>query len=227
MLNYAQEQSVIERVLAGMDVHQATADMLGVSRFHAKTINFMLIYGGGIDKLASMLKLSWEDAKRAREDYFRKLPRIAAFVQRVRDTAGRRGYLYNWFGRYYTFDNPESVYTTAPNWLIQGGCSDVLKIAMIRCHEYLQQRGAFSRIVLNVHDEIVFELEKGELHYARELVSIMENVYMGGALKLTAGPAFSWKSLADKEDGFPVYSKHHPHEEMHDGQGDEASAAAR
>lgn len=204
MLNYAGEQSIIDLVLGGLDVHQATADLLGISRYRAKQINFMLIYGGGNQKLADLLGCTYAEAQQAIKDYFAKLPKISAFVQQVRRVATERGVLRNWYGRRYVFDNPDWIHTTAPNHLIQGGCADVLKIALIRCHEYLQQRGAFSRIVLNVHDEIVFELEKGELHYARDLVEIMEGVYTTGALKLTAGAAFSWRSLADKEDGFPV-----------------------
>lgn len=203
MLEYADEDSVIARVLSGLDVHSATAESLGVSRFQAKTINFMLIYGGGNGKLASSLKCSWEEAKAKRALYFEKLPKIARFVELVRAVAYERLTLHNWFGRRYTFAFPDMTYTTAPNWLIQGGCSEVLKKALILTHAYLKEHCTHSRIVLNVHDEIVFEMHKSELHHCRALVEIMETVYPFKKLKLTAGPAYSWKSLADKVDGYP------------------------
>lgn len=204
MLEYAEEMSVIDMVNAGLDVHQATADLLGVSRFEAKTINFMLIYGGGIAKLAEALQCSWADAKAKREFYFGRLPKICKLIERVRQVAGERGILYNWFGRRYTFAGPDMVHTTAPNWLIQGGCADILKIALIQGHNFLAEKRARSRIVLNIHDEIDLELHKDELELASQFVHIMENVYPSKLLKLTAGPAFSWRSLADKSDGYPT-----------------------
>lgn len=204
MLEYAEESLLIALVNGGLDVHQATADLLGVTRFEAKTINFMLIYGGGIGKLAAALGISWAEAKQRYQAYFRQLPKICALIEQVRAVAGQRGVLYNWFGRRYTFAGPDMVYTTAPNWLIQGGCADILKIALIRCHNFLRDEKARSRIVLNIHDEIVFELHRSELWIAPKLVEIMEAVYPGKHLKLTAGPAWSPRSLADKLDGYPV-----------------------
>jgi DNA polymerase-1 len=203
MLEYAREQSIIDLVLGGMDVHTATAQTLGVSRFQAKTINFMLIYGGGVEKLAGMLKCSWDEAKAKRADYFKKLPKIGAFIERVRAKASDELTLFNWYGRRYTFAHADMTYTTAPNWLIQGGCADILKLAMIRCDAHLTKKRARSRMVLNVHDEIVFELHKNELELAPELANIMATTYPHQLLPLTVGPAYSWRSLADKEDGFP------------------------
>ena len=201
MLDYAQETSLIELVLGGMDVHSATAQMLGVTRFRAKTINFMLIYGGGIAKLATTLGISWAEAKEVYKLYFARLPNITSLVNDVREIAGKTLAIHNWFGRRYTFENADMVHTTAPNWLIQGGCADILKIALIRCDKFLE--GYKSRIVLNIHDEIVFELHKSEFDLAPELVKIMESIYPSKSLPLTAAPAYSWKSLADKLDGFP------------------------
>lgn len=204
MLEYAKETSIIEQVLAGVDVHTATAETLAVSRFQAKTINFMLIYGGGVQKLADTLRISFKDAQDARKLYFSKLPNIGRFINTVRAVASDRLSLFNWYGRRYTFLNRDMTYTTAPNWLIQGGCAEVLKKALIQCYWFLRYTEAKSRIVLNVHDEIVFELHETELHLAPHLVSIMEAVYPHKLLKLTAGPAFSWRSLADKTDGYPT-----------------------
>jgi len=203
MLCYADETEVIAAVLAGLDVHSATAEILGIGRYDAKQINFMLIYGGGDGKLAAMLRCTVQEAKSKRLHYFAKLPKIASFVQRVRAKASDTLTLFNWYGRRYTFAHPDMTYTTAPNWLIQGGCAEVLKIALNRCLAFLQARKARSRIVLNVHDEIVFEIHHAEFELAPLLVEIMEAAYVPRQLTLTAGPSWSAKSLADKIKGFP------------------------
>jgi DNA polymerase-1 len=204
LLNYAMEDALIDLVLGGLDVHAATAQMLGISRYRAKTVNFMLVYGGGIGKLAATLGITWAEAQEVYRLYFSRLPRITELVQAIRYAASSTGSTYNWLGRVYTFDNPDSVHTTAPNWLIQGGCADVLKICLIRCDEFLHREKAKSRLILNIHDEPVFELHKSELELAHPIVKIMESVYTTGRLPLTAGAAYSWKSLADKEKGVPV-----------------------
>jgi DNA polymerase I len=206
MLEYAEEMGVIKAVLGGQDVHAATAEMLGLKRYDAKQINFMLIYGGGVGKLAEMTNRTWNEAKDVMKLYFSRLPKISAFVEAVRRKASRDLRIFNWFGRVYTFDDPDMTHTTAPNWLIQGGCAEVLKKSLIACHGYLTALKLQSRMVLNVHDEIVFEMHKSELEHCAALVEIMERMYPYKHLKLTAGPAWSARSLADKDDGYPVLS---------------------
>jgi len=204
MLEYAEEMAVIKAVLDGQDVHSATAEMLGLKRYDAKQINFMLIYGGGIGKLAAMTNRTFEEAREVMKLYFARLPKISAFVEAVRRKASRDLRLFNWFGRVYTFANSDMTYTTGPNWLIQGGCAEVLKKALIVCWKRLAERKLRTRIVLNVHDEIVFEAHKEELSELPALVEIMEAQYPFKHLKLTAGPAWSEKNLAQKADGFPT-----------------------
>lgn len=203
MLSYAGELDLIAKVLAGLDVHAATGEMLDMSRYDAKQINFMLIYGGGDAKLAQMTGKTLAEAKERKAHYFAKLPNIARFVERVRAKASDTLELFNWFGRRYTFAHPDMTYTTGPNWLIQGGCADVLKRAMNQLDDFLTARKARTRMVLNVHDEIVFELHKSEFELARPLVKIMETAYIPKHLPLTAGPSWSDTSLADKLDGYP------------------------
>lgn len=197
-LNYAKEWEVIKKVLGGLDVHTATAEVMGVDRTKAKTINFMLLYGGGTQKLADALKVTLNEATLLKEKYFQALPRVKELVGNIIFQAEQRGYLINYMGRKYIFE-PEFSYK-APNYLIQGGTADVVKLALNECDRML--RGSNSRPLLQVHDELVFEVHKSELHLCREIVKIMENVYKAD-LPLTVSPEYSWKNLADKTEGYP------------------------
>jgi len=203
MLDYAGEKSVIDQVLAGVDVHEATAAVMGVTRQAAKTINFMLLYGGGIAKLAATLRISESEARKLYYHYFGKLPKVGKLIDKIRETAKHRHYTFNWYGRRYEWPRPEHCHTQPPNYLIQGGCADAMKIAMVRIDERLAEKKARSGLVLTVHDELPTELHKNELELGPEIVKIMESVYPHKYLPLTASAEFSWGSLADKVKGYP------------------------
>lgn len=208
MLVYAKETGVIAQVLGGMDVHQATAelmygktddvDLAAKRRKWAKTLNFMLLYGGGAQKLADALGITLEEAKRLKRQYFDALPGVEFWISNVLNVARTRGYVRNWIGRRSYFPDPEFAYK-APNYLIQGGCADVVKIAMNRIDEFLLAGGYKSRMILQIHDELVFEIFIGEEHLLHEIKQIMECVFPRDPLPLTVGVAVSSKSLADLE----------------------------
>lgn len=204
MLNYAGETKVIDLVLQGMDVHTATAETMGVTRTQAKTINFMLIYGGGIANLASKLKVTEAEAKALKMHYFAKLPKIKAFIESLPKIAERRGYSWGWTGRRYVCQ-PNYAYRM-PNHVIQGGSADIVRLAMVKCDEYLEEKKVTDRAwqFLQVHDELGFSLHKSVLDIAPDLMKIMETVYPAALLPMACDPSFSWKSLGDKVKGFPV-----------------------
>ena len=214
MLDYAREMGVIERVLGGLDVHQATADMMGVSRFAAKTINFMLLYGGGAQKLATALGVPLEQAIALKRQYFNTLTQVSAFIKKVNYRAEKRGYIYNWCGRPYNFPLKHNPRTgkldrfayKAPNYLIQGGTADIVRIAMNRIDAFIERERLRSRMVLQVHDELVFELHKSELDVAPVFQKIMEESYPHKYLPLTCGMDYSWRSWGDKIAGLPKIS---------------------
>ena len=200
MLDYANETKLIGKILNdGLDVHQATADMMGVDRRRAKTLNFMILYGGGIAKLAGMLDISERDAKKLRSKYFDALPKIPDWTRKVISAAEGRGYVFNWLGRKCHFD--KGFEYKAPNHLIQGGCADVVKVAMNRIHEFLKTKK--SRMLVQIHDEILLEVHKDELRIVEDVKSIMEKAYPFKHIPLTCGVDHSWKSWADKEKGAP------------------------
>jgi DNA polymerase-1 len=247
MLDYAEEQGVIDLVLSGVDVHTATAQMMStesraVSRDEAKTINFMLLYGGGVAKLAMALfptKLPEKDLKRVyeainfwsrmtiaeqrafaeidtslvehdkpylqkaqelRELYFEKLPKVRRFIKSVQNRAVETKRIVNWAGRMYQFPVPEATFK-APNYLIQGGCADIVKLGMNSLAKRLA--GTKSKMLVQIHDEVLFEVHKSELAIIPDLKEILEKIYCAKNLPLTCGVDHSWVSWADKVEGLP------------------------
>lgn len=205
MLDYARQMDIIEQVKGGMDIHEATAkvifEMLGIpiTRSQAKTLNFGLLYGMGIDALAAALKTTVEKAKQLKNAYFQALPFVKGFIRRVVQRAETTGYIFNWAGRRSYFDKKEFCYK-GPNSLIQGGCADVMKIATNQADDYLA--GRKSRILMLVHDEILFEIHETEKHICPDLVSIMGNVYPHKHLHLSCSAEHSFKSWGDKVKGY-------------------------
>ena len=202
MLEYAKEESVIEQVLSGVDVHQATASVMGVTRKEAKTINFMLLYGGGVEKLSKALGCSLEEAKAKRAQYFAKLPGIKRFIETVKARARTRGFIMNWMGRRYILADRDKDFVM-PNYLIQGGCAEIAKRAQNECAGFLSRETEKSWMSLQIHDELVFALHKDDLHLAKPICDIMGNVYPSRRLPITCSPKYSWRSLQDMTDGLP------------------------
>ncbi len=202
MLEYAGEMNLIEPVKNGMDVHQATADLMGVSRRAAKAINFGLLYGMGNAKLAKALKVSLEEAKELKKLYFSRLPKVKKFIDSVTATAERRGYVHNWAGVRYWCPNPEFAYGM-PNRIIQGGGASIMKKSMVEIEAFFKRNNAQSRMILTIHDELDFYFHRSEFDLLPEVKKIMEQVFPSKLLPLTASINHSWKSLGDLADGLP------------------------
>lgn len=213
----AGEMGWIEAINNGADPHQWVADLMGSERKAAKTLNFMLLYGGGLAKLAhSLFKcLTNEDqlhsicmihlynSKREREKhlaviatlpveviahemeqlqkanklkqmYFEALPKVEAFTNQVQEVAQSRGYLRNAFGMRYFLDNPRFAYKM-PNHLIQGTGGCVIRGAMPKLDYFCE--GYESQMLLQIHDELLFECRYGEESIVPEWKRIMESEY--------------------------------------------------
>lgn len=200
MADYANEAPLIAKIKAGMDVHEATAEMMGVSRKEAKTLNFMLLYGGGAQKLADALELTLEKAQALKRKYFKALPMVQEFIRNVMRVAETRGYIRNAYGRLCYFPDASFAYK-APNYLIQGTGGDTAKLGMIKIHEFF--KGKKSRLLVNIHDEILAECHESELHLVPEMVEILRNVYPYKRLPMDCSVSHSRTSWADLVDGPP------------------------
>ena len=187
------------QVNAGADVHQATADLSGTSRQQAKGTNFSIIYGSGLDLLAKNLKVTKERAAEIKEAILSAAPEIRWLTQKASDRARVAGYIVTWCGRRTKISDPRFAYR-ATNYLIQGGCADIMKIAMNRIrNELLNYK---TKMILVVHDEVILEGPPSEAAVVVPLVTrIMEEVFPAQYCPLKVDIEHSFKSMADKSDG--------------------------
>lgn len=245
MLDDAGQIDLIKKINEGLDPHDATAELTGLSRKSAKTLNFGLLYGMGIVKLAfSILKMSPEqkaalriyeshqrenklgllpedagklaypivqEMKAFKKQYFDALPNVENFIikcsgaireryGRTEKTANPNGWIKTWYGRRAYFDDPKWAYKAA-NARIQGGCADVVKLAMNRLDDYLLPHK--SRMLVQIHDELLFEIAEDENFLIDEILNIMETTYPHKSIPLTVSMSYSVDSFFDMIDGDP------------------------
>jgi DNA polymerase-1 len=211
LADYAGETDLIRKILDGLDPHTAVAQMLGIDRKSAKTINFGLLYGLGKDKLAKSLKIPAQEAVNLKNLYFSRLTRIQRLMYKIQDTAKGRGYVINKYGRRYYLDDPKFAYRML-NHLIQGSSADVVRHAMVKIHDYLENSGLKSKMLIQVHDELLFEIHEDELHIIPMLRGIMEDEYKPhNMMTLSCGVEWSPYSWASKDriDGIPTIGDIH------------------
>lgn len=210
MLEYANQGELIEQIKDGHDPHDTTAELTGLDRKAAKTLNFAVLYGVGAAKLGDMLGVSADDAKNFKWKYFGALPKVKQFIRNTQDRQKQRGFVWGWTGRRYlleTYTDPETgqfydfAYKAA-NSIIQGGCADICKKAMVEVHAYLKDKK--SRMLLQIHDEICLEVHKHELSIVPRIQEIMEKSYEAKNMPMACSVAWSDKSLGDLIEGLPL-----------------------
>lgn len=200
MLDYAKESGLIERIKKGHDPHGATAEMVGIQRKPAKTLNFGLLYGMGVGKLADTLGVDQETARDFKRRYFNGLPRIKRFLRDSTRMAESRGFVYDWFGRRFHYPDANFAYKAA-NSIIQGGCAEITKLAMIEVAKILE--GTNSHMVLQIHDELLLDMHPSEFDLIRPIVDAMEGVYPYKEMPMECSVEHSWESFGDLKDGLP------------------------
>jgi DNA polymerase-1 len=160
--------------LFGVDVSQVTSDM----RRLAKTVNFGVIYGMSDYGLKQATELSREEAARFIADYFDKYPGIKQYLEATKEQARERGYVQTLLGRRRyipeidsaTRQVREAAERMAINMPVQGTSADVIKVAMINLYRDMDRRHLKSKMLLQVHDELVFEVPEAELEEMCQLV---------------------------------------------------------
>jgi len=172
---------------SGGDIHRQTAALIfdvpleqvtSEMRGRAKTINFATIYGQGPHALSRQLKISHAEAKEFIERYFERFQRVRVYLDSMVDYARQHGYVETIFKRRRyvpelrdrNFNIRAFGERTAANSPIQGSAADLIKIAMIRIHERLQSERLSARMLLQVHDELVFEVPGPETDAVKALV---------------------------------------------------------
>jgi DNA polymerase-1 len=216
LAHMADEQLLIEAFLADQDIHAVTASKLfsvpieevtRTQRGLGKTINFATIYGVSEFGLSSRTELTREQARQFLEQYFQSYPRIRGFLDATLEQARAHGYVQTLLGRKRFFPELQSgrlpfnqrtaVERAAINAPIQGTAADIMKIAMIRLHERLQAGGYRTRLLLQVHDELVLETPPEEQNeivaLVRETMSTAYQLVVPLKVDVEVGP--NWRDL--------------------------------
>jgi DNA polymerase-1 len=181
------DDTMCEAFTQGEDIHRATAaKVFGVPigavdkemRSKAKAVNFGIIYGQGAFGLSQNLNISRGEAKDIIDSYFTQFSRLKAYQQENMEFARKNGYVETLLGRRRYLPDIQSANAVvrgfaernAINAPIQGSAADIIKIAMIRIHEEMQRQNFRSKMIMQVHDELVFDVYRDELERLKLLV---------------------------------------------------------
>jgi DNA polymerase I len=198
LAHLSDDPAFVEAFRTGGDIHRQTAavifdvtvgDVTSEMRGRAKTINFATIYGQGPHALSRQLKISHAEARAFIDTYFERFHRVREYLDSQVEYARKHGYVQTLFGRRRyipelrdrNFNIRAFGERTAANSPIQGSAADLIKIAMIRISSALVEGGFAGRMLLQVHDELVFELPADE----RETLPALVRREMEGAAQLS------------------------------------------
>ena len=194
----SEEDHMIEAFLEGQDIHRSTAaKVFGVpleavtkeQRSHAKTVNFGIIYGVSAIGLSQQTSLTRRQSKELIDTYYQTYPKLKGYIEKqiafarehgyVQTLLGRRRYLPDIYSRNQVVRG--AAERNAVNAPIQGSAADIIKIAMVRIAQRLEKERLSTRMLLQVHDELLFDVPKAEL----ELVTPLIREEMQQAYKLS------------------------------------------
>ena len=212
MAHISADAGLVAAFEGGQDVHRATAaEIFGVApadvaadqRRAAKAINFGLMYGMSAFGLAAALDIGRDAAKQYIDRYFERYPGVATYMDATRTAAARDGYVETVFGRRLWLPDirggngprRQAAERAAINAPMQGTAADLIKLAMIVVHRGLQTEGMKTRLIMQVHDELVFEVPEAEVELARARI---RNWMCGVAdwrvpLEVDVGTGINWE----------------------------------
>jgi len=211
LAHLSNDPAFVSAFRAGGDIHRQTASIIfGVPleevtsemRGRAKTINFATIYGQGANALSRQLRIDHADARRFIDEYFERFQGIRGYLDSMVAFAREHGYVQTIFGRRRyipelrdrNFNVRAFGERTATNSPIQGSAADLIKIAMIHIHSLFARERVESRMLLQVHDELVFEAPPSEVEYISTLVQqeMQEAAKLSVPLVVDLGIGSNW-----------------------------------
>ncbi|HEY3340017.1 MAG TPA: DNA polymerase I [Propionicimonas sp.] len=215
MADQSEDAGLTEAFFSGQDFHTimasrvfgvAAGEVSGAQRAKIKAMNYGLAYGLSAFGLSQQLKIEVSEARGLMEEYFERFGHVRDFLQDIVATARRTGYTETVLGRRrYLPDlnssnrqRREMAERAALNAPIQGSAADIIKVAMLDVETAIAQRGMGSRMLLQVHDELVFEVAPGEREQFEELVrdKMGHAVEMTVPLEVSVGVGRSWHEAA-------------------------------
>ena len=211
MAHFSQDEHLLQAFRDGQDVHAATAakifripiDQVSKDqRRQAKTANFGIIYGISAFGLAQQLDCSRTQAKQLIDDYFAAFPKVIQYIESQKELCRQRGYAETLFGRKRYLPDIHSQNATvrsfaernAVNAPIQGTAADIIKMAMVSIHRRLKEEQLQAQMIMQVHDELNFNVPMNEVDRVREIVvTEMENaVHLSVPLIADCGVGKNW-----------------------------------
>lgn len=189
------DKHLIEAFRSGVDVHTLTAskvfdvpveEVTKEMRYKSKAVNFGIIYGQSKYGLAKALDISWEEAEDFINKYFKTYPSVKKYMSEIVKLAEKQGYVESIYGRKRHLESElfssniqlrEFGKRAAINHPMQGTAADLIKIAMIELNKKLKDNNLESKMILQVHDELVLEVKKSELEKVKSLV--LESMELG------------------------------------------------
>ncbi|MBC7813243.1 MAG: DNA polymerase I [Burkholderiales bacterium] len=217
MAHISQDPTMLDAFRQGQDIHATTASIVyGVpmdevtkdQRIFAKRVNFGVLYGMGAYRLARDSNLTFAEAEDFIRKYFERFPRVREYLDGTIQKAEELGYVETLFGRRRNFailkggknKGRQEVRTAereAINMPIQGTAADIMKRAMIDLHSALLERNLDSRMILQVHDELVLEVPEKEVTEVRDLIlGVMEGVMqLDAPLQANAYVGSNWRDM--------------------------------
>ncbi len=214
LAHFSKDPTMLAGFKKGIDIHSQTAseimgmkidDVRSEDRAKAKAVNFGLMYGQSSFGLAQQLKISRGDARDYINMYFEKFGKIKGYLDKLKEAASTHGYSTTLHGRKRFLPDLKSHNRTvksaaerlAVNSPIQGTAADILKLAMIKIDKEMVEKKLKSKMLLQVHDELIFEVPESELNTMKKLVRDgMENVVkLEVPLKVEIGIGVNWLDL--------------------------------
>ena len=211
MAHLSADESLLRAFADGLDVHRATAaevfgaaldDVTADQRRAAKAINFGLIYGMSAFGLGKQLGIGRNEAQQYVDTYFERYPGVKRYMEDTKQLARDQGYVETVFGRrlYLPDINARNgnlrqyAERTAINAPMQGSAADIIKRAMIRVQGWLADRGDACKMIMQVHDELVFEVTEAEVETCRDRISELMTgaAELSVALEVDAGVGSNW-----------------------------------
>jgi len=211
MAHLSADASLLDAFARGLDVHRATAaEVFGAEleqvsseqRRAAKAINFGLIYGMSAFGLGKQLNIGRNEAQQYVDTYFERYPGVKRYMEETKQRARDQGYVETVFGRrlYLPDINARNANVrqyaerTAINAPMQGTAADIIKRAMIRVHAWLRETRPDCRMIMQVHDELVFEVASDEVEPCRDAIAelMTSAAKLNVALEVDAGSGRNW-----------------------------------
>ncbi len=210
LAHFSGDAALREAFAEDQDIHMATAiklfgpDEAAAKRNFAKSINFGLLYGMGSRKLAEELGIGTKEAKEIIDAYFAAFPTVRSYLEGIQEQAREKGYVETLLGRRRVFDYEgasgmmkAAILREAVNTVFQGSAADLIKLAMLEIDLRIREEEMPARMLLQIHDELIFEIEEDRAEeVAGAFRSMMERIYpLKVPLKCSVSVGWSWSEL--------------------------------